>query len=273
MIHVAFGRSAQDCLTKVLREHGRDDTVIGLDDDLSIGPIGCDAPARAAALRKEFGWPPAECLAVKESSRNFWSLVTETEEPMTVWVAPTNAPELAGFLAFADRVRTDRFEIIAPDWTRPFSRGGRGSLMPIATCLLAPEDIMWWLEKAPRATRGSDIRIRGDWAELERSPTWLRIIKEHRLVAAPDDYFDEFLLHFCTFWGESTRHTVASAMGAVGQTGHFVSDGFFYWRLKKMAEKGMVECNRFPGKPMQSKGVYVRNVIGPYLSFRSPRSD
>src|SRR5205085_10593632 len=152
---------------------------------------------------------------------------------------------------------------------------GRGYLLPVATAVLAPADISWWLNDGPRTTREADIRLQGNWESLVADHTWLRVVKKHQLISEPEDYFDEFIIHFSGYRWTPTRRIAAQVMNAVYESGHFMDDKFIFWRMRHLVEAGVIACICDPDAPrdrsISSKDMHFRNQIGPFLSFRTRR--
>src|SRR5689334_22783103 len=99
VVHVVFNMSAAGSLRQALADMSLKETVIGLPDDLSVGPI--DPPA--ADLRDRWtedtlgfdNWPD-----LGQRSDLFWTQATDRDVIPVAWVCRQSAAEFAGFLEF-----------------------------------------------------------------------------------------------------------------------------------------------------------------------------
>ncbi|RUU57942.1 DUF1835 domain-containing protein [Mesorhizobium sp. M2C.T.Ca.TU.009.01.2.1] len=103
VVHVVFNMSAAGSLRHALAHMGRHETVIGLPDDLSFGPV--DPPAidlRARWMEDVLGFERRPDL--EQEADLFWSRATGRDIAPVAWVCRRNALEFAGFLEFVWRI-------------------------------------------------------------------------------------------------------------------------------------------------------------------------
>jgi len=107
-LHIAPSDSAGGSLKQALRDAGRDDEVLPFHDDLSCGPIDPDEPLTRATWWARF----YDAGAVEAGLSEFWERVATANDHLIVWVGRHSAPELAFFLAWADRIGGRPYDVI-----------------------------------------------------------------------------------------------------------------------------------------------------------------
>jgi hypothetical protein len=107
-LHVAPGDSAGGSLRQAIRDAGRDEEVLRCRDDLSCGPIESDDRSARMAWWARFHGVPA----FEDDFETFWNRVTTTDDRLVVWFGRHSAPELAFFLAMADRLGDRSYDIV-----------------------------------------------------------------------------------------------------------------------------------------------------------------
>jgi hypothetical protein len=121
----------------------RGDLVVGLEDDLSVGPINpADPRTRAAWVERELGYEVGEHWI--ERTEAFWSKALGSAQRRIVWTSRRCAPDYAGFLEWLWRIGDEPCEVLdVSDFS--FSRygldGKKSSGMIIAAAILDPDEI------------------------------------------------------------------------------------------------------------------------------------
>ncbi len=218
VLHIVFTPGGAWSLRRALDAVGRDDRVICLLDDLSLGPIAPPDPyARAAWAQTQLGftaWPNPETrfdLADGEFghirwdelvplTQMFWRDALSDGSRKIVWVTRRSAMEYAGFLEWLWRAGDTPFEIV--DLTeamvsnyRP-DRAGTPPVLAVSLRRLWPEDIIAnkLLDRAVPLEASDRSRYRALRQQLRAENAPFRVVSDQGLVSAPMSFFDDRLL-------------------------------------------------------------------------------
>jgi len=197
-LHVAPGDSAGASLLRAIRDAGRDEEVLRCRDDLSCGPIESDdRSARMAWWARFFGVPEFE-----DDFETFWNRVTITDDRLVIWFGRHSAPELAFFLAFADRLGDRSYDIV--DVTSARSPAVSLVLTDRLRALLGTERPVTAQEREEASRQWRRLRV-------ENAP--FRVVTPTGLVSAPIDHFDALLIERTTPEWRKIGRIVGDTMG------------------------------------------------------------
>jgi Protein of unknown function/Domain of unknown function (DUF1835) len=208
MLHITFTESGAGFLRRALRQIGVRQPVVAFPDDLSFGPIDPPDPVErsawtAANLRQPGdrlsprqklppmppvlgGWP-----SLAEATKEFWSLALAAEAS-TVWLTRRVPAEYCGFLAWAERAGTKKYNVV--DVTDAMSSGERRLIFSIAH--VGPSDLDYegmLASAAPLEPQVREAHLRL-WKTLRSENAALRVLVNAELVSAPISFFDDLLL-------------------------------------------------------------------------------
>ncbi|WP_416361734.1 DUF1835 domain-containing protein [Mesorhizobium sp. AR02] len=175
VVHVVFNMSAAGSLRQALRSLKLHQTVIGLPDDLSFGPI--DPPTadlRGQWVEDTLGYDRWQDLP--QSVDLFWSRATGRDVTPVAWVCRRSAEEFAGFLEFVSRIGDHPFRVVditqvefAPRPDRSESETWRaGSFGSVPSDSIAKARLL----DSQTVLTGQELRTYRDlWRRLRRKPS------------------------------------------------------------------------------------------------------
>ncbi|MBX3528129.1 MAG: DUF1835 domain-containing protein [Rhodoblastus sp.] len=191
VVHVVFNMSAAGALRHALHLVGRNERVIGLPDNLSVGPINPpESRRRAAWVEQVLNCDDDDISAISDL---FWAEATAPLTTPIVWVCRNNAAEYCGFLEFVRRIGQATFKMVdasaigARQWIKPDGLSRIVSLGAINPDQIVAAGLF------DRPTRLSDFQIqayRREWAQLANENAPFRIVAEGGLISAPLTQFD-----------------------------------------------------------------------------------
>lgn len=251
VLHIVFTESGSHRLREALRQVGRPDRVIGLTDDLTIGPINPPNPTlRARWIRSEIG--RVVHLGAGHRASRFWASIAAHQGRRIVWTSRRSAWDHAGFLAVNWRLGGAGCEVV--DLTdMPFTvLDGLGDPFqpPFANCLmmLRANDIVdnriWELATPLDLTRRESCRTH--WGKLRTEKAMLRVIDSDLVMrSAPISFYDERLLSRVPVkWGKSARIVgEVMRMHDGHPCPHQVTDYFLASRLRALADARRIESH------------------------------
>ncbi|HKX10152.1 MAG TPA: DUF3658 domain-containing protein, partial [Stellaceae bacterium] len=216
-IHVVVGESAGGVLRQALRSIGRDDRIVALADDLSVGPINPAEPrARAAWATRELGFNSGE--AIVRRVENSWSEALVPASRRVVWTSRRSGCDYAGFLEWLWRLRDDPCEVIdLTDLRFPdrCAEGPAGYLsLVISLGTMNPDQIMAMglLDRAVPLTPATRSQYREIWRKLRVENAPLRVVSEAGLTSAPITFYDGELLSFAVGHWRKVARIVGEAL-------------------------------------------------------------
>lgn len=186
-LHITFTEAGADALRGALALAGRTDRVIGLPDDLSMGPVG---PADLAARRD---WLAAQGIGEGldiTACETFWRLALADGSPRVVWTSRRAAREYAGFLEWLSRNGAAPFGLV--DLTHAEAEPGRLAGLSLAR----PETILaaGWLDAGRPLSAAARVDLTRSWKDLAAGGAPLRLLRDGDLRPAPLSAFDEILM-------------------------------------------------------------------------------
>ena len=244
-LHVVFNSSAAAGLRDALRQAGRDESVVGLFDSLSFGPINPPDPeVRRKWVEEELGYTRWEEVVGEATS--FWPESLSIGNRRIAWLSRRSAQEYAGFLEWLWRLGEEPIEVI--DLTDVMVAGKDRPTKPrlaISLAILPPyqileNDLPDRTEKLPSLLRA---QYRELWGRLRAENAPLRVLSEGELVSAPLSFFDPLLLSCTTPEWQKAAKIIGEALWdssttLVHQTGDLVLSA----RVRALANAGRLEC-------------------------------
>jgi hypothetical protein len=235
MIHVLFSSSAAGVLRQVLGTRGCPKSVIDLTESLDWGPIESgDFEERADWLDRNVpssfagGWD-----WIVEQVVKFEQTIAEDPDRL-IWVEPTSAQELSGLYWYLERFGGSNAQmIVAPKYKSASGLGVRGL-----------DSMAELLDSWPRAPWEPERFPANHWSALRAEGSLLRIVKEGVLQSASSDYFDHFLLAWCSSEWTTWMRVIGHAMIDIDDAGHSTDDLFLRWRLRELLRRGAIMSNQ-----------------------------
>lgn len=229
-------------MKQVLSGRKTTDRTIGIHENWSWGPIGDHRVVeRIAFMRREDPTPWDDYWdSLPEKNADFWGQIEAWPNDILVWLGSSSALELAGYLAFLDRLRDRRAFVLRPDGhLPPHPRFGP----PGTTGTLDAAAMAECLDHAPRQAVVEDLALFERWAELVEENAVLRVLGNGSLVSASIDYHDHFILGAArNEWMNHVR-VIGHAMGATFDARTWVSDAFLFSRLAHLVDEGVLEAD------------------------------
>lgn len=224
-LHVVFGSSPAGIVRRALRELGRQDRVLDLMDDLSLGPISPYNPeARGKWLNSELGEYDWQDFVKKDSSlpqrsqSHFGRLVA--------WYAPNRACSYAGF-----------------QWWLSHMDDAQCAIMNVPDLHFQnTEAVVNLVGQETDLSPSARNQHQREWQAMKNENALLRIVDDGRLISASLDIFDHLIIQFVDRdWQDVTR-VVGNAFSTISiETGHFIDDLFVGSRLRSLATAGKIE--------------------------------
>jgi hypothetical protein len=252
-LHILFSAAAAGALRQALASIERNDEVICLHDNLSVGPVDTLDPdmrlrwlATACRLQTdEWNWFPDEV-------RQFWSRAVSDSRVRVLWFTRNSARELAGLVAFLDRSGAGSFTVADGTDCKVRVKGGSGSAESPILSLgeLAPNQIQTLLDTDRPLSAERLEAFRERWAALRSDGALLRVVLgAGELSSVPIEFFDDALLSACTCeWQRASRVIGTAMFSTVAGRLHAVDDLFLCSRLLALLERGLLEAREDTGE-------------------------
>lgn len=244
-LHVVFGDSAGGSLREALRSVGRNDLVVALEDDLSVGPINPAEPRqRAAWVERELGHKAGKCWI--EDAEAFWSDALRPEERRIVWTSRRSAPDYAGFLEWLWRIGDAPCEVLDSSefsFTRTSIDGVQTSSgMIIAPAVLDPGEIvaMRLFDRSEPLSPATRSEHRQAWARLRAENAPLRLLSEAGFRSSALSAFDDDLLAQAGPTWRKVARLVGSVMVA-DECLHRVGEALLLARIRALVDSARLE--------------------------------
>lgn len=251
VVHVVFGMSAAASLRQAVARLGLEQPVVGLPDDLSLGPI--DPPAndlRVKWMEDILGYDGFD--AHWKHADLFRDRATDSGIIPIVWVCRRCAEEYCGFLEFLWRIGDQPFRVVdITDIELRRSPGRPGSQTWITpTFGFVTAGAMIDARLIDRRTTLSVRQLadyRETWAKLRAENAAFRIVTEQGLSSAPIPHFDNVIVSCVTEEWQTCARVVGSAIDKLSD-GNFdqCGDLVLWSRVKTLANEGVFE-NRGDG--------------------------
>lgn len=194
-LHVVFTASAAGSVKQALDKIGCRETVIGLLDDLSYGPIDpLSNPSRRKWIGRSLGDAYAEAV---QRADFFWAKATSLTISPIAWFSRRRAIEYAGFLEFVWRMEHAPIRIIdVTDVEVDDPTGVASRIIWPGLSLLAPRQIVEarLLDRQRLMEPDEVAGYREQWRKLRTENAPLRVVDENGLVSAPINFFDDAIL-------------------------------------------------------------------------------
>jgi hypothetical protein len=236
ILHIVPGSSAAGTLRLAVRSSGRTDQVLGLQDDLSCGPIDSEDSSKRA------GWWASMHDERDIDLDGFWRHVASTSDRLVVWFGRHSALEHAFFLALVDRLGDRPYDIIdvtglQMSITRPGSKPGL-SRPKQAVSLIGEEELASLFGTERAMTSQERENAAQSWHRLRSENAPFRIVTDAGLVSAPADVFDELLLEWTTNDWRKAARVIGDTMGHNNDSYIQVGDVMLQSRIAALAEQG-----------------------------------
>lgn len=250
-LHIVFSVSAPVDLRRALQTAGKDEDVIGLDDDWSFGPPA-DADVRRAYIENAWGYADEE---FDRQIKDFWERSLTPDGRRVVWFSRRQPREYCNFLEWLRRNRDQSFEYV--DLTDSYVTAPSGRRTQVGCVSLVREsefisEAFW--DRARPATTEDLSTWRSLWDRLHEENAVMRVVTSEGLVSAPLDYFDDELLSHINIRWVQARRVVGGVMadmlrdGGVFQT----SDLMLRCRVQDLVDTGVVETKGVANISMQT---------------------
>lgn len=240
-LHVVNGDSAAEILTDALAVAGRDERVIGLLDDLAIGPLEQidDAPhARAAFWRTVYDAQDPEFTDTLGAEMASIAAIVESDTEVVVWHGRSAGDQLAlRRVAFHLRTMPERFNEVGltlheldPD------RVGAGGQTAIGQY---PSDAL--RARLPSIAPVSVLRLTRlalEWQELKHVNSEIRRLYTDTFVGSAFCELDALIVERLDGGWQGLNRFVGAVM--VANTGFFATDSVIHWRIRSLVDAGAV---------------------------------
>jgi len=247
-IHVIQGGTAAASLREALEQAGRDERVVGLLDDLAVGPLkGVDETpdTRAAFWQRVLGDRIPDWNAEIEGEfARLDQLAMETGQ-VVVWHAPSVGDKLLlRRVAYHLRnvpQRLNEVRLSAADLDAPERAARSRTDQACSTGMFRPAALA---RKRPVAAPISVLRIGRlalEWQEAKHLNAELRYWVSNTIKSGHYDDLDALIVaHAETGWLPAQR-LVGAIMAGADRGGLFVSDSIAWWRCRELAAAGRLE--------------------------------
>ena len=239
-LHIVFNPSGSGQLRRALFMARRNERVICLNDNLSIGPINPpDTFGRMTWVEEQLGIStPAEVIAHSDS---FWQESLSSPHRKVVWMTRRSAMEYAGFLEWLWRAGDQPCDIV--DLTE-FEISHDPSMPPAPLGVVAPEIIRDnLLDQSKPLETTERHRYHATWHKLRDENAAFRVIEQRDIISAPISFFDRVLLsHVTDNWRKVSRVVGGASADVLFDQGHHVSDLVLAARINALVADDALEC-------------------------------
>ncbi|KVV47252.1 hypothetical protein WK81_06075 [Burkholderia ubonensis] len=243
-IHVIQGGSAAASLSEALAQAGRDERVVGLLDDLAVGPLkGVDETPeiRAAFWQRVLGDQIPDWKAEVEREFARLDLLAMDTGQVVVWHAPSVGDKLLlRRVAYHLRnvpQRLNEVRLSEADLGAASTRADRAC----ATGMFSPAQL---LAKLPEAAPISVLRIGRlalEWQEAKHLDAELRYWVSNTIKSGHYGDLDALILAHAEDGWLPARRLAGGVMADADRGGLFVSDSIALWRCRELAAAGRLE--------------------------------
>lgn len=248
-IHVIQGGDAAASLREALAQAGRDERVVGLLDDLAVGPLkGVDETpdTRTTFWQRVLGDPmPDREAEVEGEFARLDTLAMDTGQ-VVVWHAPSVSDKLLlRRVAYHLRnvpQRLNEVRLSAADLDAPLRASPRAD-HACATGMFSPARLR---AKLPDAAPISVLRIGRlalEWQEAKHLNAELRYWISNTIKSGKyDDLDTQILTHARADWMPAAR-LVGGVIGEFEHGSLFVGDRVAWWRCRELAAAGRLDLS------------------------------
>ncbi|AZO32533.1 DUF1835 domain-containing protein [Mesorhizobium sp. M1B.F.Ca.ET.045.04.1.1] len=263
IVHVVFNMSAAGSLGQALGQLGVDQAVIGLPDDLSLGPIN----PPAADLRGQW---MEETLGddgfgdYGQRADLFWDRATDRNVTPVAWVCWRSAMESAGFLEFVWRIGGSPFRVVDITQVEFASRAGRPgpSTWHAKSFGFVPSDSIVTAGLLDSQIVLSELQLqayRDHWERLRTESAPLRVVGDQGLQSAPMTHFDDVIASQVTSEWRNCARVVAQSLGAILDQGFWQCGDLVLWSaVRRLVDEGVFEM-KGDGMVMRENHVRLSN--------------
>lgn len=267
-IHVIQGGTAAASLHEALTQAGRDECVVGLLDDLAVGPLkGADEvpDTRAAFWQRVLGDRTPDWNAEIEGEFARLDQLAMGTGQVVVWHAPSVGDKLllrrvAYHLRNAPQ-RLNEVRLSAADLDAPQRAALTRTDQACSTGMFSPAALA---RKRPVAAPISVLRIGRlalEWQEAKHLNAELRYWVSNTIKSSHYADLDALIVaHAETGWLPA-RRVVGSIMASADRGGLFVSDSIAWWRCRELAAAGRLELQ--DDAPAALSSTQVRAAAAP----------
>ncbi|MCA8067632.1 DUF1835 domain-containing protein [Burkholderia sp. AU31624] len=270
-IHVIQGGTAAASLHEALAQAGRDERVVGLLDDLGVGPLkGADETpdTRAAFWQRVLGDQIPDWNAEIEGEfARLDQLATDTGQ-VVVWHAPSVGDKLLlRRVAYHLRnvpQRLNEVRLSAADLDSAQRAALSRTDQACATGMFSPAELA---RKRPVAAPISVLRIGRlalEWQEAKHLNAELRYWVSNTIKSGYYEDLDALIVARAeTAWRPAAR-LVGSIMADADRGGLFVSDSIAWWRCRELAAAGRLELQDDAPDALSSTQVRAARTATPH---------
>jgi hypothetical protein len=257
-IHIVNGDIAAKLLTTVLRDAGRDETVIAMRDDLAIGPlrpVDDNLIVRAGFWQRVLGNPERDLYEEFELAQKSLAAIVDSSAEVVVWHGQSSGDQLLlRRIAYHLRNEPQRLNeigltarelgAVAP-WPHGSASLGRYPEAALHARLktIAPISLL------------RIGRLGLEWQELKMMNSDVRRWRTNSFESGTFAEIDTLILEHIDGNWQSAGEIAARIMAET--VGFFASDTLINWRSRELAATGRL-CIR--GTPPQIRSVEVRSV-------------
>ena len=255
VVHLVFNMSAAGSLRQALADMGVKETVIGLPDDLSLGPVNPPASdLRGQWVEDVLGYDDFGDYGKRADL--FWRRATDRDVTPVAWVCRQSAMEFAGFLEFVSRIGDHPFRVVDLTEVEFAPRPDRSESTPWRTVsfghVLPDSMVKARLVERQAILTGQELRAyRVVWKKLRAENAPFRVVSDLGLHSAPITYFDKAITSHVTDDWRKCSYVVANCLGALWDDGTYCGDLVLWSRVRALADEGVFE--------MEGDGVRMRN--------------
>ena len=240
--HIVFGKSAAVALRRALLRRKSSEVLICLDDNYSIGPIGCDLEYRESWLSGIYGYSFAAALSDDDA---LWQTALMCSD-LRVWFSSNSARELCGVSEFYRRQRLNPTSksLTFSDVAESESASSVGMVQKttnMSFAMLNDEQLEQLMSKHQETFLGCD-ELAARWGKLKAANSVLRIVKDRKIQSVPLTFFDPLLIEACQSKWMPINRVVADVLYATGANGNSqTSFDFLIARINAIISSSAVE--------------------------------
>lgn len=242
--HVAFGLSAAGDLRKAMELAGRPDDVVGLPDDLTMGPLDPgDAESRMRWVSETLECDDEDDAMWSARIEAFWSEALSAEHRLIGWFCRRSTGEYCGYLEWLRRLGERRPEVVDVTGVILRDRRGKDCVYPAVAVIPADTIMRNGLLDAARPLAVDEWRRDlAQWRRLRAENAPFRAFVDGDLVSVPITHFDERLLSFAgPAWQKAARVIGGQLVAQYDENRMEVGDLALWARLRALVAAGRLE--------------------------------
>jgi hypothetical protein len=238
-VHLASCEEAAEIVEKTLKQLGRDEVVVPMEDTFAEGPLGDvdeGGASRSAWYRRIHPELPAEDLPGDDS--DLWNEVRARSADAMLWHGPHPIERLFALRAcWHLRDEPERVYEVALSATGERWRGGRERPAFYDAVAIAGRKVTVraWALRAKVADVAERARR---WETLRAKPgDWIRLLDGETIVQLPVTAFDSAVMDACKGGDWTPAGTVLGTLFARNPIGY----SFLTWRIRELLGAGKLE--------------------------------